>query len=248
MSLSSTRPGAQAEVPARPVPIAVVRKPDTRNWNTAWRWLVVGLVAVAVSLFAWSYFMPWWQFKLFAPQYPAGLNLQISLTGLGGDAREINMLNHYIGMRSLDEAASVERKLAGFGVGLLGVAVVALGLLVGRRYNPSLLFAGLLFPAGFVADSFFWLWLFGHSMDPHAPLNIPAFTPSLFGGGHIGQFYTWAGPLLGFWLALGACGALLLAVLARRRVCTHCPLFQDCGKVCKPALVGPKPPVVGEAS
>ncbi len=241
MSLSTTRPGLPTVIAARTSQAGVASTPAKHGRHTAWAWLALALVGTAVGLFAWSYFLPWWQFKLFAPQYPAGLNLEISLTGLGGDAREINMLNHYIGMRGLDEAAGVERKLAAWGVGLLGVLVVALALWVGRRYSPLLVLAGLLFPLGFVGDSFFWLWLFGHSMDPHAPLNIPAFTPALFGGGHIGQFYTWAGPLWGFWAALAGCGALLLAVLARRGACAQCPLADNCGKVCTRSLVGRTP-------
>lgn len=240
MPLTSTRPD-QPGLVATHATAAPAKPADRRNWREGWRWLTMALALTAVGLFAWSFFKPWWQFVLFAPQYPHKLHLEISLTGLGGDAHEINMLNHYIGMRGLDEAALVERKVAGYAVGFLGLLVVALALLVGKKYNPVLAVTGLLFPLGFLGDSFFWLYLFGHTMDPHAPLNIKAFTPSLFGGGTIGQFYTWAGPLVGFWLAVAAVGVLVLAVLARRHVCRNCPLMHNCSAVCHRGLVGPKP-------
>ncbi|MGZ3475271.1 MAG: cytochrome C, partial [Polyangiales bacterium] len=57
------------------------------------------------ALFCASYFLPWWRLWLFAPQYPKGLEVGISLTGVGGDVRELNILNHYIGMKPLDLAA-----------------------------------------------------------------------------------------------------------------------------------------------
>src|SRR5215468_1356757 len=84
-------------------------------WDRA-RWLVVGLASATVAAFAGSFFLPWWSFVLYAPQYPSGLKLVISLTGMGGDVAEIDTLNHYIGMAHLADAAPTERQLAGYGV------------------------------------------------------------------------------------------------------------------------------------
>ena len=234
----------EALLPARPADgtlPATASAQAARRDRPGLRWAVVGLVLGAVGMFAASYFQPWWQMVLFAPQYPRGLHLEILLTGLAGDVREINMLNHYIGMTSLDHAAAFERAHAGFAIGALGVVVVALALQVGRRLNWLVVVPGLLFPLGFVVDSFAWMYSFGHGLDPRAPLHVPPFTPQLFGGGTIGQFYTWAGPSLGFWLALGGVGLLSMAAYLRWRVCARCPLAASCSHTCPRHLVQAPP-------
>jgi hypothetical protein len=72
---------------------------------------------------------------------------------------------------------------------------------------------GALFPLSFIADSFFWLYRFGHELDPRAPLHLPQFTPQLFGNGTIGQFMTFATPQSGFWLAVAGVALLLGPVI-----------------------------------
>jgi len=180
------------------------------------RLAVWGLVAGAIALFALALREPWWFFRLYAPQYPRGLTLIISLTGLDGDTREINMLNHYIGMASLDDAAALERQFAFHGVAALALTLVAVQCFVRPARSWLLPALGALFPLGFIADSFYWLHRFGHDLDPRAPLRIPGFTPQLFGNGTIGQFMTFARPERGFWLA--AVGVLLLLAASLVRV------------------------------
>ena len=211
--------------------------------SPAQRWRVLGLALAAVALWIASFTRPWWQFYLFAPQYPNGLVLDISLNGLGGDAREVNMLNHYIGMKGLDEAASLERHLAVYGVALLSLVTTTLALLVGRKWNWLMVAPGLVFPLVFVLDSVAWLYHFGHTLDPHAPLRVPPFTPEFLGWGRIGQFQPYAMTLSGFWLSLAAVGVVLAAVVLRYRVCHSCPLRNACGATCQNRLVAHIPHV-----
>ncbi|MEW5853538.1 MAG: cytochrome C [Myxococcota bacterium] len=214
---------------------APARKPR----NLALRWAVVGLALAAVVLYAVSYTQPWWNITLFAPQYPKGLSVTISLTGVSGDVGEINTLNHYIGMAKLEEAAPVERRLAGWGVAAVGILVLALSLLSGRRLSALMMVPGMLFPTLFIVDNMYWMHRFGNNLDPKAPLKIPPFTPSMFGEGVIAQFRTFATPQLGFWLVLVALGLLTVAFYLRRRVCASCSRAGSCGAVCPSALVGP---------
>jgi len=203
------------------------------------RFWALALAMLAVLAFAISFTLPWWKFTLYAPQYPHGLRLQIALTGLRGDVHEIDMLNHYIGMRHLTQAAPLERAYAGYGVAGVCLAVLVGISSLGRRTGRLALIPALLFPIGFVVDSFAWLYTFGHQLDPRAPLHVPPFTPQMFGNGQIGQFMTFAEPASGFWLALVGVALVAAAVEFRQRaVCAGCVRAAKCKSVCPVHLLG----------
>lgn len=214
-----------------------VVQPKPSLWT---RWGVVALSLAAAGLFAAAYFSPWWRLWLFAPQYPKGLEISISLTGVSGDVRELNILNHYIGMKGLELAAETERRFAAQGVGLVAIIAIVVTIFAGKRWNWLLAAAGAVFPITFILDSEYWLYTFGHQLNPKAPLKIPPFTPQMFGTGKIGQFMTFARPDVGFWLAIAGVALLVGAALARRRVCATCRNASDCGPLCPRAFVGPE--------
>ncbi len=213
-----------------------------RGWDRT-RWLVVVCGVASVLLFAISFFRPWWSFKLYAPQYPQGLNLEISLTGMGGDVHEIDLLNHYIGMKHLATAAQVERHLAGYGVAAIGIVTLSLVMVAGKKLNRLLVVPALAFPSVFLADSFYWLYSYGHQLDPKAPLHIAPFTPEMFGNGKIGQFETFASPSLGFWLAVAGALLAVIGAVVRSRVCAGCSRAGTCAAVCPRLMVLPDAPV-----
>ena len=149
-----------------------------------------------------SIFLPYWTLTLNAPQYPKGLHIRTYINRVEGDIREIDELNHYIGMRSMADAAQLERSLS-----ILIVVVIVL-LAIGAIYVHSPIaaffcFPALLFPVIFLADLYFWLWNFGTNLDPRAPLSssIKPFVPPLLGSGFVGQFETIATWDIGLYLA-----------------------------------------------
>src|SRR5215470_9986854 len=79
------------------------------------------LLVVAAVVLGASFFQPYWHMTLHAPQYPKGLHVSAYLNRLVGDVREIDGLNHYIGMRPLNDAARFERSSS---VLLIGVMVL----------------------------------------------------------------------------------------------------------------------------
>lgn len=218
--------------------LAVV--PGTPKGVPRWRrWATVGAMVGAITLFGVALRLPWWSFVLYAPQYPHGLRLSISLSGMGGDVHEIDMLNHYIGMGHLADAAPFERAHAAEGVAVVALLLVAVTLLAGRKLGALAAVPAAMFPVGFLADSFYWLHRFGHRLDPHAPLRIPGFTPQLFGNGQIGQFMTFATPDHGFFVALaGVFVAVVATAFRQRAVCARCTRAGTCGALCESAFLG----------
>lgn len=163
-----------------------------------------------------SVLFPYWGMTLLAPQYPGGLHVLVYVTHLAGDVTEIDNLNHYVGMKKITQAAQIEKFLAPLAIGAAALLISTLAH-TRRRFAAVLALPALLFPVIFLADMYFWLYQYGHTLDPNAPLRIPPFTPPLFGVGMVGQFKTIAQFHLGFWLALAA--SLLVAMgLHYRRV------------------------------
>ena len=89
------------------------------------RYLTLTLIfAAAAILLVISMFLPYWSLTLHAPQYPQGLTVTAYVNHLEGDVSEIDGLNHYIGMRKLDEAAQFEKQVSLYGI--IGVALLML--------------------------------------------------------------------------------------------------------------------------
>lgn len=207
------------------------------DYQVGRRWWVLALAIAGAGLFLASWLLPYWQFKLFAPQYPQGLELIIHLDGVRGDTQEINIINHYIGMAHLDEAAQFEREWSLWLVGALGMLVVVAMMAAGKNLGWIPMLIGIGLPLGFVVDTFYYMYSFGHNLDPRAPIDMKPFTPTLFGEGRVGQFKTMAGPSWGWWMAAVAVVLLGVAFWQRRKVCQVCPAAESCGVACPHGLV-----------
>lgn len=176
------------------------------------------LLLVARVLLLISLFLPYWQMELRAPQYPDGLHMTAHLNSLSGDVAEIDGLNHYIGMRSLNEAARVERGVGVFV--MIGVIVLLeLAAYIHNRWAALLVLPVIFFPIVFLVDLQLWMRHFGLNLDPDAPLSnaIEPFVPTAMGKGGIGQFVTIATPGTGLILATIASGVLIVALYFHRR-------------------------------
>ena len=81
--------------------------------------------SAAAILLVISIFLPWWRLTLQAPQYPKGLTVIAYVNRVGGAVQEVDGLNHYIGMRPLNEAAEFERSIAIIGIAGLALLILA---------------------------------------------------------------------------------------------------------------------------
>lgn len=159
------------------------------------------LILAAASLVA-SLFLPLWQIRLVAPQYQEGLSLHIYAYKLiagnnGQDLHEINNLNHYIGMKPIEEADFIEMRWVPFALGvfvLLGLRAAAIGIM---RGVVDLLVLFLYFTAFSFGSFYYRLYTYGHQLDPRAPMTIEPFTPVLVGRQQIANFEQSSYPDLG---------------------------------------------------
>ncbi|MEO6060202.1 MAG: hypothetical protein ABIQ05_09585, partial [Candidatus Limnocylindria bacterium] len=189
--------------------------PITRSgWRT---WLGGGLGPPLATLLGSAILLvaavvPVWISQLRAPQYPKGLWLWVYGGRVDGDLREINGLNHYIGMRTIDPANVPELIL--WAPMIIGLSL-ALSLAVFQRgWFGRLALIGLwLAPLGILADIQRWLATFGLNLDPQAALRLDPFIPWAIGPTEVWNFDVLAfpGPALVLLLVVA-----LLATLARR--------------------------------
>lgn len=176
--------------------------------------LVLSAVLVAAAVF-----LPLWGMTLVSTQYPEGLRMVVYPTTIRGDIREINALNHYIGMTPIADTFFTELRLLP-----LAFAVTALAALAASFVRRAWVTALPLVCMGLLAGYGFWsmqrrLYQFGHDLDPRAAIHITPFTPPMLGENQIAQFASYSYFSWGTILPIVA-GALLVAVLVtdlRRR-------------------------------
>lgn len=140
---------------------------------------------LAAALVALSAQLPLWSMTMRAPQYPRGLHLYAYGSGLSGDVHEIGILNHYIGMPPI-EAPALETALFPFGIAAL--ALLCLVSPLSRWLRRLAIAATATVPLIMLADLQWRLYVFGHSLDPKAPIRLTPFTPLVIGETAMGNF------------------------------------------------------------
>ena len=184
------------------------------------------LLAVLALPLALSFTQPLWRISMEAPQYPNGLTMDIySYKVEGGNdgqhIQEINTLNHYIGMHTLDREAMGDLDWIPFALGALfifALRVAAIG-------NVSALIDLVVMTAYVSAFAFsrfvYTLYSFGHHLRPDAPVKIPGFMPAVLGSKQIANFTTHSWPQGGSYFlgafALGTVGVLVWHLVSGRR-------------------------------
>ncbi len=176
-----------------------------------------GLVLIAALLLLPTYLAPLWKLTMFAPQYSGGLRLSIYSYKLEGgnqgqDIKEINLLNHYIGMRDLSAAEFSEFKWIPFVVGAL-VLVFLRCALIGSISSLVDIFVLYIYFGLFSLWSFgYKLDNYGHNLAPTAPVKVAPFMPPLFGHRKLANFDVYSYPAPGAY-ALTAVALVLAAAM-----------------------------------
>ncbi|MGH7495300.1 MAG: hypothetical protein ACREOO_23270, partial [bacterium] len=133
------------------------------------------------------------------------------------DLREINALNHYIGMRELKEDDFTEFKWIPFVIG--GVMLLALrAIVLGKMSNLVDVFMLFSYFGLFSLWSFYHkLYLYGHELDPTAAVKVAPFTPPIVGHHTLANFEVYSYPAIGSYFMAAMPLFLLAAMWLSRR-------------------------------
>ncbi len=175
------------------------------------------LIVIAALIIIPTLFLPLWSLEFWSAQYPEGLEMYVYTHKLesgddGNDLVEINILNHYIGMKEIEAEDFSEFKW--IPLALLIFIFVAFRAAVfgkmGKLVDAIFLFVYF----GIYSLWTFWyrLYTYGHNLDPKAAVNLEPFMPPVFGYKPVGQFKVWSYPDTGGYL-LGIFVLLLLAAM-----------------------------------
>lgn len=176
-----------------------------------------GLLLVAGLLLLPTYFFPLWRMTMFAPQYPQGLRLLIYSHKLDGgnqgqDVREINLLNHYIGMKELETADFTEFKWIPFVMGGLGLLFLRSAVHGKMAHLVDVLVLFGYFGLYSLWSFAYKMWSYGHNLAPTAAVKVAPFMPPLFGYKKLANFEVYSYPALASYALAGTGVALALAV------------------------------------
>lgn len=176
------------------------------------------LVGLSILMMLGAYLFPMWSIWLYAPQYPEGLGMQIWINKIAGigefDIQNINLLNHYIGMASIEDGSIPEFRYMSYVLAYVIVATAVVFILNKRLF----LYLGFINLAviGCVGLFDFWLWEYnyGHHLDPSAPIQVPgmSYQPPLIGCKHLLNIAACSFPDAGGYLLI-ATGVLLFGAI-----------------------------------
>lgn len=175
----------------------VIMNTSQKTW-----FAIASLILIAV------YLLPLWSIGMDAPQYPEGIGMNITVNNIEGksehDLQNINGLNHYIGMKSIDPQSIPELILMPYIFGFLIISGLAVAW-SGKR-KLILVWLGLfvmLAIAGLV-DFYIWGYDYGHNLNPDAPIKVPgmSYQPPLLGTKQLLNIKATSVPHFGFYVAL----------------------------------------------
>ena len=130
---------------------------------------------------------PIWRITLEAPQYPQGVTMYIYINKIGGSSRgtlqNINILNHYVGMKPIDPGSIPELKYFPKIIIVMSLLGVVAGFFNNRKIWIGWIILLLLLCTAGMYDFYLWEYDYGHNLDPDAPIMVPGMTyqPPLIG-------------------------------------------------------------------
>ncbi|QNR25246.1 hypothetical protein [Croceimicrobium hydrocarbonivorans] len=175
------------------------------------------LAFIATACLLMLFFFPLWRITLIAPQYPDGVTMYIwihQITGTSpGTLQNINILNHYVGMKMIEPNSIPELSYFPWVVGGLGLMGFLAGIINRSKFYLSWASVFLILAILGIYDFYLWEYDYGHNLSPTAPIKVPgqSYQPPLFGSKMLLNFNAISYPATGG-IFMGI--ALILSILA----------------------------------
>ena len=175
----------------------------------------------AALLMTLAFLFPMWSIDLHAPQYPEGIGLHIWINKITGknanDLKNINGLNHYIGMKEIHPESIPELKIMPWLIGfmiLLGIGVAILGR---KNFVYVWIVMMLIIMSVGLVDFYMWEYDYGHDLNPKAAIKIPgmSYQPPLIGSKQLLNMRTSSWPHVGGWAIMLSVALAGLAVTVK---------------------------------
>ncbi len=175
------------------------------------------LLLAAVLLLVPCYVFPLYDMTMFAPQYPDGLRLHIYSYRLEGgnggqDIKEINVLNHYIGMKDLVTEEFTEFKWIPFVVGAFALLFLRTAVIGKVAHLVDVLVLYLYFGLFSLWSFGYKMYWYGHHLAPTAAVKVDPFTPPLFGYKKLANFEVYSYPAVASYTLAAVAVVLALAL------------------------------------
>lgn len=149
------------------------------------------------------FFFPIWRITLIAPQYPTGITMYIWIHQITGEStgtlQNINILNHYVGMKMIVPDSIPELQYFKFVTGLVMLLGLVAAILNKKWIYLAWVMLVLILGILAVYDFYLWEYDYGHNLSPTAPIKVPgmAYQPPLFGKKMLLNFEAYSYPFWG---------------------------------------------------
>lgn len=176
--------------------------------------IILPPILVAISLFT-----PFWSISMKAPFLQKPLMVEVyPLFGLKGDLKNVNVVNHYVGLGEINPEHIPELKY----IPIVYMGLIVLSVAAGLIYNHGKTFYAVwtiyvILLATIPIYAYTWMYNYTHTIKPGAPIEIEPFDPPFFGFHKIANFYitSYLGPA--FFLPLAAAVIQIYPRIRERR-------------------------------
>jgi len=144
---------------------------------------------------------PMWYMYLDSNNFPNGIGMSIwathpgdpeDIAKLDGGLKEVNVLNHFIGMKEISKETMPIFSVLPVVLVILAIACVAAAFIRKKWASSAVVILFALVSAGGVFALAYSLYTFGHNLDPTAAITIDPFMPGIYGEHSLAQFTTYS--------------------------------------------------------
>jgi len=168
------------------------------------------IMIVGALLLGGLFFLPLWNITLEAPQYPEPIGMNIHINKFAdahpNDIKNINIMNHYVGMKDIPEVIPEFEIFPYFAIGMMILGVIA-GLVGKSKLYLAWFALMIIFGSIAMYDFYLWEYEYGHDLKETAAIKFTdkdgepmAYQPPLLGNKMILNFKALSWPRSGAYL------------------------------------------------